>query len=76
MARDKFVRVNRTETAALDVVLTRICAGNDHAQAAVLQGFLGRLRRVWLQPPRRQRVSQSGISSGSGSNSACASPAR
>lgn len=53
--RDKFVRVNATETAALDRVLTRICAGNDHIEAVTLQRFLDRLRKVWLPSPRRRR---------------------
>jgi hypothetical protein len=53
--RDKFIRINATETAALDRVLTRICAGNDHVEAVILQRVLERLRKVWLPSPRRTR---------------------
>lgn len=54
MPESRFVRLNMTETELLKVVLQRVCAGNDHADAVVLQRVLDRLRRVWLPPSKRR----------------------
>ena len=56
MPESKFIRLSETETRALDRVLVRICAGNDHAEAVVLQRILDRLRKVWRQPSKRRRL--------------------
>ena len=55
MPESRFVRLNMTETELLKVVLQRVCAGNDHADAVVLQRVLDRqLVSVRYLPLRRK----------------------